>query len=147
MTRIKIELPEEFRFHCSIPVRITDINYGGHVGNDSLLSILHEARMQYFRSFGYTELEFGGTGLIMAAVQIQFKAEMFYGDTVEAFVTAADFSATGFELFYKLEKKATDAGGNPVSVALAQTSMICYDYDKKKISRLPEAVREKLSRG
>jgi acyl-CoA thioesterase FadM len=43
MARIKIELPQSFSFTCRIPVRITDINYGGHAGNDTVLSIIHEA--------------------------------------------------------------------------------------------------------
>ena len=50
MARIKIELPDNFPFTTSIPVRITDINYGGHVGNDTVLSIIHEARMQFLKS-------------------------------------------------------------------------------------------------
>ncbi|MCU0364969.1 MAG: hypothetical protein MUE93_04775 [Ignavibacteriaceae bacterium] len=40
MPRIKIETPDKFIFSTEIPIRITDINYGGHLGNDSLLSII-----------------------------------------------------------------------------------------------------------
>jgi len=36
MARIKILLPEHFSFSCSIPIRITDLNYGNHVGNDTV---------------------------------------------------------------------------------------------------------------
>jgi acyl-CoA thioester hydrolase len=45
MPRVKIELPESWTFRTDIPIRITDINYGNHMGNDSFLGILHEARM------------------------------------------------------------------------------------------------------
>jgi len=34
MQRIKIDLPEFFSFTTPIKIRITDLNYGGHVGND-----------------------------------------------------------------------------------------------------------------
>jgi len=46
MARIKIEIPDKFIYKTEIPIRITDINYGGHLGNDSLLSIIHEARVR-----------------------------------------------------------------------------------------------------
>ena len=67
MARIKVELPEQFAFSTTIPVRITDLNYGKHVGNDTILSMIHEARVQYLRQLGYgeLELEFGrNTGLL-----------------------------------------------------------------------------------
>ena len=75
MPRIKLELPEHFPFSTNIPVRITDINYGGHAGNDSILSIIHEARMQYLHRHGYDEKNFDGIGLIMSNVIIEFKKE------------------------------------------------------------------------
>ncbi|MFL5774339.1 MAG: acyl-CoA thioesterase, partial [Flavisolibacter sp.] len=80
MPRLKIQLPDQFTFSTLIPVRITDLNYGNHVGNDSMLSILHEARMQFLAQFGYTELEIEGVGIIMSDVSIEFKTEVFYGD-------------------------------------------------------------------
>ncbi|MBM3417138.1 MAG: acyl-CoA thioesterase [Bacteroidetes bacterium] len=130
MDRIKIQLPEKFSFSCTIPIRITDLNYGGHVGNDMVLSLIHEARMQYLQSMGYTEMNFGGMGMIMTGAAIEFKSELFYGDVVTASVTAGEISKTGFDLFYKLQK---EIDGKKVIVALAKTGMICYDYDRKKL--------------
>ena len=63
MARVKIELPDSFQFTTEITIRITDLNYGGHVGNDTVLSIIHEARMQFLRHYGHTEMNFGGIGL------------------------------------------------------------------------------------
>lgn len=137
MSRIKIKLPEKFSFTCSIPVRITDLNYGGHVGNDTVLSIIHEARMQFFQRLGYTEMNLGGCGLIMADAGIEFKSELFYGDMVLVSLAVADISRVGFDLYYKLEKENMS---NKVTVALAKTGMICYDYEKKKILGVPPGV-------
>ncbi len=143
MPRIKIELPEQFSFCCQIPVRITDINYGGHTGNDAVLSIIHEARMQFLKNLGYTEMNFSGSGIIMADVAIGFKSELFYGDTVIVSVATGEISKIGFELLYKLEKQA---GDKRILVATAKTGMICYDYEKKKIVNVPEEARQKLSK-
>ncbi len=144
MARIKLDLPGSFLFSTTIPVRITDLNYGNHVGNDAVLSIIHEARMQFLQHHGYTEMQFAGVGMIMADVAIEFKAELFYGDAVIASVAAADFTKVGFELYYKLEK---ETAGKRILVAAAKTGMVCYDYAAKKIVAVPEEARERLNAG
>jgi len=141
MPRNKIGLPATFSFSCKIPIRITDLNYGGHVGNDTVLTLIHEARMQFLGQWGLTELQFAGVGMIMSDVAIEFKNELFYGDSVMAWVKAGEVSKIGFELFYKLEKVS---GDKKILVAAARTGMICYDYDKKKIVSIPEVARKKL---
>ena len=142
MARTKLSLPEHFSFSTLIPVRITDINYGGHLGNDAVLSLLHEARMQFLKNAGYTELDFAGVGLIMANVTIEFKAEAFYGDVLKAYVSTDEFTKIGFDIAYKLVKDE-----NETVVALARTGMVCFDYEKRKVTALPEEVRTILSAG
>ncbi|HEX4876186.1 MAG TPA: thioesterase family protein [Chitinophagaceae bacterium] len=141
MPRVKIDLPATFSFSCKIQVRITDINYGGHLGNDSVLSIIHEARVQYLQQLGYTELNLAGAGLIMADAAIEFKSEVFYGETITASVAAGAISKIGFDLYYKLENQEN---GNSKTIAIVKTGMICFDYAKKKIMAVPEEVRGKL---
>ncbi|MBL7747340.1 MAG: thioesterase family protein [Chitinophagaceae bacterium] len=143
MARIKISLPDTFQFNCQIPVRITDVNYGGHVGNDAILSLIHEARMQYFSSIGYTEMNVAGAGMIMADVAIEFKSELFYGDVLTVSVTAGEFSKVGFDIFYKLEKQGVE---KTILVAAAKTGMVCYDYKMKKITAVPEEALKKMKR-
>jgi acyl-CoA thioesterase FadM len=141
MTKTKLLLPDRFPFTVEIPVRVTDLNYAGHVGNDSILALIHEIRVQFLRHHGYGELDLAGVGLIMSDVTIEFKSELFYGDLLWASVAAAEFSRIGFELYYKLEKKS---GEKMLSVAFARTSMICYDYPGKKIVSVPKEVCTKL---
>jgi acyl-CoA thioester hydrolase len=137
MARIKINLPNTFGFNCIIPIRIGDINYGNHVGNDAVLSIVHEARMQFLKNMGTTELDFFGTSLIMADVAIEFKKEMYYGQIVKASVAIVDISKIGFDLIYKLEV-GSESGS--FTTALAKTGMICFDYKAKKITSVPEKI-------
>jgi acyl-CoA thioester hydrolase len=141
MPRIKINLPAKFPFNCVIPIRITDLNYGGHVGNDKVVSIIHEARAQFLGHFGFGEMNIGGAGLIMTDLSISFKNEIFYGDMIRVSVAPADFSAVAFDLYYKLEKD-TDKGA--LLVAAAKTGMACYDYQNKKIAAFPEQVKKTL---
>lgn len=139
MARIKIHLPETFSFSTQIPVRISDINYGGHVGNDSILSLIHEARLHFLKSFGYTELEFAGVGLIMSDAAIEFKGEAFYGDVLKAYVAAEEISRMSFELYYKLVK-----GEDETVVAIAKTGMVCFDYSRRKVITIPQEALQKL---
>lgn len=141
MARIKVELPGQFAFSTTIPVRITDLNYGKHVGNDTILSMIHEARVQYLRHLGYGELDLAGVGVIMSDVGIEFKSELFYGDEVLVSVAAGDLSKISFDLYYKLEKRADD---KTILVAVAKTGMVCYDYGKKKVAAIPQEVADKL---
>ena len=141
MPRTKLLLPDNFNLTTNLPVRITDLNYGGHVGNDAILSLIHEIRVQFLRHHGYDELNLAGVGLIMADVTIEFKQELFYGEILRASVAAAEFSRIGFDLYYKLEKQT---GEKWVSVTHARTGMVCYDYSLKKIAAVPKEVCSKL---
>lgn len=142
MNRIKIDLPETFLFATTLRIRVTDLNYGGHVGNDSFLSLIQEARQQFLLSHGYRELSIGGAGLIMADVAIEFKKELNYGDEVKISVTATGFDKLGFDLLYKMEV-LQDNG--LLLAGKAKTGMMCYDYSLKKKTAVPQEVIAKLA--
>ncbi|MGN6494819.1 MAG: acyl-CoA thioesterase [Agriterribacter sp.] len=141
MARIKLELPEHFEFTTRIAIRITDINYGGHAGNDSLLSIIHEARIQFLKHHGYEEKNLAGVGLIMGDVAIEFKKELFYGEWVDIAVTATGFERVTFDIYYRLD---TERNGKIITVAAAKTGMVCFDYTTKKVASVPAEVKSKL---
>jgi acyl-CoA thioester hydrolase len=142
MNRIKIDLPENFVFSTIISIRVTDLNYGGHVGNDSFLSLIHEARQQFLLSHGYKELAIAGIGLIMADVAIEFKKELNHRDQVKISVAAGGFDKLGFDIFYKLELVHNE---ELLLAGKAKTGMMCYDYAQKKKMAVPDEVIRKLS--
>lgn len=135
MPRIKLSIPDNTIGSVTIPVRITDINYGNHVGNNAFVAIIHEARVQWLQQYGYTELNIEGTGLIQADLAVEFKNEGFYGDVVEVKISAGEITAVSFELYYQL---SVNRNGNSIVLVLAKTGMVCYDYDAKKVKPIPE---------
>jgi acyl-CoA thioesterase FadM len=141
MPRIKIVLPENLPFSVLIPIRITDVNYGGHVGNDSILSLIHEARVQYLAHYGWTEMNLAGVSLIMSDVGIEFKNELFYNYGLKVYITAADFTRAGFDIYYKMVSVINE---KEIIIAVAKTGMVAYDYEKKKVIMVPEEAKEKL---
>lgn len=141
MPRIQIELPEIFLFSAEIPVRVTDINYGGHVGNDSILSIMHEARVQFYRSRGFkNELNLeGNIGQIVADAAIVYKSESFLGDVMIVQLGLMDVNKYGFDIVYLINNKASGK-----EIARGKTGVVCFDYDKRKVASIPFTVKSKL---
>jgi len=138
MARVKIDLPERVVFTCEIPVRITDVNYGGHVGNDSLLALLHEARVQFLRHFGFSEQDAGGRGIIMADAVLVYKSEIFYGETLTIDVGLADVQRHGLDVTYKVSSKGKE-------VARAKTGIVFFDYERRAISSMPEEFKTRFA--
>ncbi len=133
MARIKIDLPEHFLFTTTLSVRITDLNYGVHLGNDALLGMIHEARMQFLDSFGYSELNLAGVSLIMADSAIVYKYQAYFQDPLAFDITAGEFSAKGFDIFYRITHAI-----NHQLIAKAKTGMVCYDYENAQLENVPE---------
>lgn len=141
MARIQLEPPASFLYSCELTVRASDLNYGGHVGNDSVLTILQEARILFYQSMGYkNELNFEGSiGHIVADAAVVYKSEGFLGDVWRIEIGTADFSKYGFDMFYRIRNIGTGK-----DVALAKTGIVFFDYDKRKIAAIPETFSEKL---
>ena len=141
MPRIKIIIPENKIASILIPVRITEINYGDHVGNDSFVSIIHEARVQWLNQNDFTELSVAGASLIMGGLSIEFKNESFYRDILTIEISCGEITSVGFELFYKL---TTERNGKNILIANAKTDMACFDYQNKKVMAVPEMLKTVL---
>jgi acyl-CoA thioester hydrolase len=142
MARIKIEIPEKVIATFHIPIRIADINYGNHVGNDAFVSIIHEARMMWLQQYNYTELNIQGFGLIMSDLAVEFKNESFYGDVLQVKIGAGEISRVSFGLYYQLY---TTRNNQNILIAYAKTGMVCYDYAAKKVAAIPETLKSILT--
>jgi acyl-CoA thioesterase FadM len=137
MARVKIDLPASFLFSTEIPVRITDINYGGHLGNDAVLALVHEARVRFLAAHGYSEKNIDGTGIIMVDSVIQYRSESFYGDVLRIDVSLRDFQTTGCDVCYLLTNKETGK-----EVARAKTGIAFFDYSRRKVVEVPAGFRK-----
>lgn len=139
MARVKIELPEKFQFKTEIPIRITDLNYNDHLGNDSVLTICQEARMQYLNQFGFTELNIDGSGIIMVDAVVQYKSEGFYGDVLLVEVAITDITKIGCDFVYRISNKE-----NKNDVAFVKTGIVFFDYENKKVVPVPVKFSEMI---
>ncbi len=137
--RVKLQKPDQFLFSTQVQVRVSDLNYANHLSNDKLLVYAHQARVELFKSWGQEELNFGGVGIIMADAAIAFQSEAHLGDLLNIEVAVEAVSRVGFDLYYQLTQEDTGK-----AVALIKTGIICYDYDQRKVVRIPEAIKPYL---
>lgn len=141
MPRLQLDFPDETKFTCELTVRAADLNYGNHVGNDSILTLMQEARIQFYRNLGYrNELSFEGTtGHIVADAAVVYKSEAFLGDVLIIEVALTDFNKYGFDMFYRLRNKETGK-----DVAIGKTGIVFFDYEKRKVASIPAGFLEKV---
>jgi acyl-CoA thioester hydrolase len=141
MGRLKLSMPSEYLFSTEIEIRINDINYGGHLANDAVLAMVHEARLRFLAEYDYSEKNIEGAGLIMTDALIIYKSEAFYGERLKIEISIDDVSRLGFDLYYKLYNiiKAQE-------VALVKTGFAFFNYDLRKIISTPENFALKFSK-
>ena len=144
MARIKIDPPTNILSAVRLKVRIGDINYGNHVGNDAFVLLIHEARVQWLQQNNFTEIDIHGAGLIMADLGIEFKKEAHYGEDILIEIGVGEISRVSFELYYQL---STDREGVTVLLAKAKTGMVSYDYQSKKTVSVPAILKKILLGG
>lgn len=133
MSRIKIDLPDKLIFSTEIPLRISDINYGGHLGNDSVLSIFQEARIRFLKQFGYSEIDIEGRSIIMTDAAVQYKSQGYYGDILLVELTVDDFQKIGCDFYYRASNKT-----NGKVVAIGKTGIAFFNYENNKLTSVPE---------
>ncbi len=140
MARMKLDLPEKFGFSTELPVRITDINYGQHLGNDAVLAFAHEARVQFLGSFGFSEADVDGVGMIMLDAVVVYKSQAFHGEALVVEVAAADLGPCGCDFLYRLTEKQSGR-----EIARVKTGLAFFDYAKNRIAKMPERFRAALA--
>ena len=139
MARIEVKLPDKFIFSTNIAVRMSDINRAGHVSWASMFQVMDEASVQFWDSLA---ADHNGERIprIVVDAGINYKKEAFHGQTLKVEIGAADFSSKGFDIIYRVSELASGD-----EVARAKAGVLCYDYQNKKVTAIPEWLKNKLS--
>ena len=116
-----------------LEVRVSDVNYAGHLSNDRVLSFIHEARARYLNHYGFTELDVAGRSTIMTDAVIIYKSEGFHGDKLHIDLAVTDFHRFGCAFYYKLTNAETGK-----EIARARTGLVFFDYEVRKMVDVPD---------
>lgn len=122
-------------------VTISDINYGGHMGNERALLLFQQARIDFFKSLGVNEINVGdNVGTIQKDAHVYYKKEIYLGDILKIIIKKLEIKKTSINFIYIVERK------NEEIVLEGNTTIVAFDYKNKKISRFPQEFLEKLER-
>jgi 4-hydroxybenzoyl-CoA thioesterase len=136
MPRVEISLPESFLFETEIPIRISDVNYGGHLGNDAVLSIAQEARVRFLGARGWGELDVEGVGILMVDAAVMYRAEGRHGMTLRVRLAANDVRSRGLDLVYVMNDAASGE-----EIARVKTGILFFDYRERRVVTMPARFR------
>jgi len=140
MARITIEMPETYCYQTEFTIRITDINYGNHVGNDAFVSLIHEARVRFLKQYHYSEENIEGLVLLIADLAVTYQSQCFYGDKLMCEIGINEFNKYGCDMYYRVTHKKTGQ-----TVVHAKTGIVFFDLNLQKISPVPNAFKLKFT--
>ncbi|WP_374580470.1 thioesterase family protein [Pseudoduganella sp.] len=142
MARLKLEFPEDqFCFSTQLTVRVTDINAANHLGNDSMISMISEARARFLFEFGVQETEPDGTGIIVTDLATTYRAEAHARDQLLFEVGVMDFNKYGGDVTFRVTRPADGK-----VVAMAKQGFVFYNYKSSQVVPMPDDFRAKFSR-
>ena len=138
---------------ATFEIRVGDINYGGHMGNDKALLVFHDARILFLKSLGFSENNIGGPGIIMRDAHVSFRKELYLHDMLAADVGIENVSSSAFEMIYTVRRivsgQQSAVGGqrsvDDEVVFTGSTGLVAFDYSIKRPVRLPEEFLGKIA--
>ncbi|RJG08601.1 thioesterase [Pseudomonas cavernicola] len=142
MARLKLAFPEDqFCYSTQLTVRVTDINAANHLGNDSMISMISEARARFLFDFGITDAPTDGLGIIVTDLATTYKAEAHARDQLLFEVGVMDFNKYGGDITFRISRPADNS-----LVAMAKSGFVFFDYSCSLVVPMPENFSSKFAK-
>ena len=142
MPRLSLEFPEDqYYYFTQLTVRVTDINAARHLGNDSMISMISEARARFFHEFGISETRDGHTGIIVTDLATTYRAEAYARDRLLFEVGVMDFNKYGGDITFRITRPSDNT-----LVAMAKSGFVFFNFDTRKVLPMPVAVYSKFEK-
>ncbi|XKE46345.1 acyl-CoA thioesterase [Halomonas organivorans] len=140
MERVRLEFPEaDVRHRHPLTVRVTDMNYGHHLGHDTLVSLLHEARIAALADLGLIEYDMGGYPSVVADLAVQYQAEARWPEALVVDTAIPEPGRRAITVYHRVRREADD-----VVVATARINLMLVDPGTGRPVAIPPAVRQRL---
>jgi acyl-CoA thioesterase FadM len=142
MARLHLSFPEDqYYYSTQLTVRVTDVNSANHLGNDSMISMISEARARFLYECGVDEKESGGIGIIVTDLATTYRAEAHSRDHLLFEVGVMDFNRYGGDITFRITRPRDN-----VLVAMAKSGFVFFDYGKGRVVPMPASFHGKFSR-
>ena len=127
-----------YRVTTEIAVRFSDTDAMGHVNNAVYLTYLEVARERYWREvFGLQD--YRDVDIIMARVEIDFRAPIVPGDSILVGVRASALGRKSFDFLYEGWRPA-----DGVILFESRSIQAMYDYGTRRTKEMSAEAREKI---
>lgn len=135
MARLTLDFPaDQYYFETRMTVRSTDINAANHLGNDSMISMLSEARALFLAHYGAPEIDADGLGTIVTDLATTFRAEAHARDLLLFEVGVMDFNQYGGDLIFRVTRPADGK-----LIAMAKYGFVFFNFKSGRVAPMPEA--------
>ena len=142
MARLTLEFPEDqYCYSTQLTVRVTDINAANHLANDSMISMISEARARFLFEFCIDETRGDGIGIIVTDLATTYKAEAYARDQLLFEVGVMDFNKYGGDITFRITRPHDHA-----LVAMAKYGFVFFNYKSKQVVPMPEAFHRKFAK-
>ena len=142
MARLILTFPEDQYYYTTLlTVRVTDINAANHLGNDSMISMISEARARFLFEYGVPEMERDGTGIIITDLATTYRAEAHARDQLLFEVGVMDFNKYGGDIIFRVTRPK-----DKTLVAMAKQGFVFFNYKTSQVVAMPEDFRTKFDR-
>ncbi|WP_404416689.1 thioesterase family protein [Vreelandella aquamarina] len=142
MERVKLDFPTDAVIHHhSVSVRVTDMNYGRHLGHDALVSLLHEARSQALMAVGYPEWDLAGYHSVVADLAVQYQSEARCPDILVVETAIPDPAGKALSVYHRV---LADEGAR--LVATARLNLLVMDSTAGTPVAVPAEVVQALAK-
>jgi acyl-CoA thioesterase FadM len=134
MARLTLNFPEDqYYFSTQLTVRVTDINGANHLGNDSMISMISEARARFLFDFGVQETQADGLGIIVTDLATTYKAEAHARDQLLFEVGVMDFNQYGGDITFRVTRPRDGK-----LVAMAKSGFVFFNYQRGAVVTMPD---------
>jgi acyl-CoA thioesterase FadM len=142
MARLQLTFPEDQYYYTTLlTVRVTDINAGNHLGNDSMISMISEARACFLFEFGVAETGRDGTGIIVTDLATAYRAEAHARDQLLFEVGVMDFNKYGGDIIFRITRPK-----DKTLIAMAKQGFVFFNYKTSQVVAMAEDFRGKFER-
>jgi acyl-CoA thioester hydrolase len=130
---------DAYRHRTPVQVRFRDVDAFGHVNNAVFFSYVELARIRYLLEVIEPEETFDRLPLILARVELDYRAPIQFGTDVTVETRVEHVGRTSFGMSHRMT-----AGPDDGVVADVQTVLVAYDYPNARPMPVPDDWRRRF---